>query len=374
MINNKITITHLTSNHPRYDTRIFVKECNSLAKVSNYKVNLIVADNLGNEFINNINIIDVGKLEGRFNRIFKTTKEILNKAIEINSNIYHIHDAELIYVGIKLKKLGRIVVFDAHEDIPNEILAKPYINKYIKLVLSKIFNIYEMYSLKKFDYIITATSYIKNKFSTVNKSIDINNYPLIEELSSDVEWKDRKDQVCYIGVIAKTRGNLENVEAMTFVNSNIKFKLAGIIHQKSFEKELKENNGWKKVDFVGKLSRNEVKELLAESKVGLVTLYPLISYKDALPVKMFEYMVAGIPVIISNIPLWKEIIEGNKCGVCVNPYNSKEIAEKITYLFNNQEEAKQMGLNGKKAVLEKYNWMIEEKKLFIIYRELIDGI
>jgi glycosyltransferase involved in cell wall biosynthesis len=86
---------------------------------------------------------------------------------------------------------------------------------------------------------------------------------------------------------------------------------------------------------------------------------------------MFEYMAAGLPVIASNFPLWKEIIEGNHCGIYVNPLKPKEIAKAIEYLIKHPKEAKRMGENGRKAVLEKYNWENESKKLLKIYEELL---
>jgi len=87
--------------------------------------------------------------------------------------------------------------------------------------------------------------------------------------------------------------------------------------------------------------------------------------------KLFEYMSAGIPVVASNFPLWKEIVEGNNCGICVDPLKPKEIADAIRYLLEHSEEAKEMGENGRKAVEEKYNWETESKKLLQIYRELL---
>ena len=126
------------------------------------------------------------------------------------------------------------------------------------------------------------------------------------------------------------------------------------------------------MDYRGWLDRQGVKTVLNESFAGLVTLHPIVNYLDALPVKMFEYMAAGLPVIASNFALWKQIIEGNQCGLCVDPLNPKAIAEAIDYLVTHPEEAEKMGLNGQRAVQELYNWGNEERKLIQLYESLTD--
>ncbi|MDC4505526.1 glycosyltransferase, partial [Acinetobacter baumannii] len=129
--------------------------------------------------------------------------------------------------------------------------------------------------------------------------------------------------------------------------------------------------GWNAVNELGQLSRNEVKEVLQRSVAGLVTFLPVPNHIDAQPNKMFEYMSAGIPVIGSNYPLWRSIIEDNGCGICVNPEDPEEIAAAIDKLIVDRALAENMGKNGIRAVNEKYNWSIEEKKLFKLYTELL---
>ncbi len=369
-----IKITHLTSAHSRYDTRIFIKMCCSLAKQGNYIVSLVVADDKGYEIKNNVNIVDVGaKTGGRLSRMTTTVNKVFTKAKELDSDIYHLHDPELIPMGLKLKKLSKKVIFDAHEDLPKQLLGKPYLNKFTKLILSKSFDLYEKIKMPKFDAIITATPYIRDKFLKINtNSLDINNFTILGELSNETPWSEKKDEVCYVGGISEIRGIKEMVKALEFTDK-VKLNLGGFFSEKTLEAEVKTYSGWQRVNELGFLGRSEVAKVMSHSTAGLVTLHPLPNHIDAQPNKMFEYMSAGLPIITSNFPLWKEIVEFNDCGICVNPLEPREIAEAIEYIMTHPDEAEQMGQNGKKAVLEKYNWGFEEVKLFKLYDGLLNA-
>lgn len=366
-----LKIAHLTSAHPRYDTRIFVKECCSLARAG-YDVTLIVADNAGNESKDGVTFIDVGRSKGRLNRILSTTRHVLKAAYKVDADVYHIHDPELIPSGIRLKMSGKKVIFDAHEDVPLQLLGKPYLNKFVARLLSLTFSLFERIACAKLDAIVCATPHIRDKFSKINPlSVDINNYPKIEEFiepSSDV--KKAGDKICYVGGIAKIRGNYENVKALELVRGDVTLLLAGKFNDSVFETSVKGLAGWARVDDRGWLDRAGIAATLSEASAGLVTLHPVINYLDALPVKMFEYMCAGLPVIASDFPLWKAIIDESQCGLCVDPLEPQDIADAIDHVVSNPEAAAQMGANGRAAVLNKYNWAQEEIKLLALYGQL----
>lgn len=363
-------VTHLTSVHSRYDTRIFIKQCRSLA-AHGYDVFLVVADGRGDERKDGVKIFDAGRLSGRLNRMFKISQLVFRKAVELKADIYHLHDPELIPIGLKLKKLGKKVIFDAHEDLPRQLLNKPYLGPISRRFLSTITSIYEHYACRLFDGIIAATPFIRDKFLKINpNTVDINNFPLIGELETAVKWVEKLNEVSYVGGIGTIRGIRELIHACEFLHSQVRLNLAGSFYEPTVEAEVKSYMGWKHVNELGFKDRDGVRDVLTRSVAGLVTLHPAINYLDSLPVKMFEYMSAGIPVIASNFPLWRGIIEGNDCGFCVDPLNPKAIAGAIDYLVMNPDEARRMGENGRQAVLSKYNWTTEEKKLCAFYAGL----
>jgi glycosyltransferase involved in cell wall biosynthesis len=368
----KISIAHLTSVHSRYDIRIFFKECRSLVVVG-YEVTLVVADGKGNEVKDQVMIQDIGKPVSRLSRFISTTRAIYLKAIELDADIYHLHDPELIPIGIKLKKNGKKVIFDAHEDLPKQILSKPYLNKPIKVILSFTLRFYEIWACRKFDAVVAATPFIRDKFLSINsRTLDVNNFPILGELNCNGEVHQKKRYVCYVGGISSIRGIGEMVAAMGLLETGLRLQLAGRFSEPDLHSEVTTLTGWSFVDELGFLDRPSVKQVVSQSIAGLVLFHDLPNHTNAQPNKLFEYMSAGIPVIASNFPLWREIVLGNSCGLCVDPMDPAAIADAIDFLASHPDEARRMGENGRLAVQERYNWAAEEIKLLAVYADLAE--
>ena len=360
-------IVHLTSAHPRNDTRIFIKQCRTLA-AHGYDVTLVVADGLGDEQRDGVAIADVGHLRGRVERILKTTRRVGDKAVALDADIYQLHDPELLPVGLRLKRHGKKVIFDSHEDVARQLLGKPYLGPLSRRLLSSAYSAMERHACSRFDGIIAATPFIRENFLKIHPlTVDVNNFPMVGELDGGGPWEHKQAEVCYVGGIGSIRGIRELVQAGEFLSSAARVNLVGTFSEPLVEAEMKASRGWRRVTAHGFLDRRGVREVLKRSLAGIVTFHPLPNHLDSHPTKMFEYMSSGIPVIASNFPLWRDIIEGNQCGICVDPLDPKAIAAAIDYLVTHPQAAKAMGENGSRAVLEKYNWTVQANRLTDFY-------
>ncbi len=367
-------VCHLTSVHPSEDIRIFVKECRFLQQ-DGFDTTLIVA-NSDTYIKDGVKITGVEVNAGsRYMRILKGPVNVYKKALEIDADLYHFHDPELLPVGLLLKRKGKKVIYDVHEDVPEQVLSKEWIPGFLRRSISKTVKMIEKFASKRFDAVVTATPTINNRFKTYNpKSVTIHNFPITNELITEElpGGKEHQNNVIYIGGITHLRGIVEMTDAMEVVNQSelITLTLAGKFSPESLEVQVKKQQGWQFVNHAGWLNREQVKEHLGQAFAGLVLLHPEPRYVVSYPIKLFEYMSAGIPVIASNFPLWKEIIEDSQCGVVVDPLNIEEIAEAILRFKRNPDQAAEMGRNGREAILTKYSWENEAARLVTLYKEL----
>ncbi len=360
-----IKVCHMTSVHIRTDTRIFYKECHSL-KRNGYDITLVATGE--SEVLDGIPIVGVPKAKNRLSRILFTARGVYKAARKLDADIYHFHDPELLPYGKKLKKQGKIVIYDSHEDVPRQILSKPWIPRLLRPIVSRVFEIRENHIARRLSGVIAATPYIAQRFSYIHHHvIDINNYPILESIEpGDTSFRERKPQLCYTGLISKIRGSDAMFEAIGQTEGTL--LIAGPDDTGRFQEGFTPPDHTK---YLGILTKKQVADLYKQCVGGIVLYLPEPNHVNAQPNKLFEYMSAGLPLIASDFPLWKTLVEGNHCGLCVNPADSHSAAQAIRHLLENLDEAQQMGENGRKAVLERYNWGMEEKKLLDYYAMLL---
>ncbi len=355
-------ICHLTSVHRHDDVRIFHKECSSLAK-EGYKVYL-VAQGVSCES-KGVRIVGIGNIpKNHFLRWLFAGRKIFNAAKKIDADIYHFHDPELLPYGLKLKKAGKKVIFDSHEDVASQIRGKRWIPRLMRRTVSRLYRCYETYVVKELDAVVAATPYIRKQFENrTSRVIAVCNYPMLEEIIyHENPFSERQMMICYAGGISEERGEKVMIEAMKDIDADL--VIAG------YHDQINIHDGKGITRYVGRLDRNDVNELYGNARMGLCLLQENLNYRNSLPVKMFEYMGAGLPYICSDFPLWKKITEETGAGLCVNAQDIHAIREGIKYILLNPGEGEKMGRQGRKAIEEKYNWDKEKEKLIDLYKSL----
>lgn len=363
-------ICHVTSLHSAYDARIYLKQCRSLAKM-NYSV-YIVAPNTDDNVVDGISIVGV-RLKNRC-RIFRIIdfRHIYNSALNIDADVYHIHDPELLPYALKLKKKGKKVIFDSHEDMPFLIKEKKWLPKWSRLIISYLYSCYESYVLKRIDAVVSVTPLMTERLKLINSNtVEITNYPLQDDKFID----NRKwgDSICFAGGISPQWMH-ENIIDSLSQTSGIQYEIAGLADDNYLE-QLKQISGWRNVNYRGGIDHSLVFGFIQESSVGMALndYCANVGYKMGSlgNTKLFEYMRAGIPVICTDFTLWSKIIKENDCGICVNPHNIDEIVNAIKLLFSDRENAIAIGNNGRKSFENYYNWGTQEPILLEMYESIM---
>jgi glycosyltransferase involved in cell wall biosynthesis len=356
----------VTSNHSPYDTRIFEKEAKSLADFG-YRVSIIIP-HTADEVVEGVSISAVDLPGSGWEKLFITPLRIMVKALMTKSvSCFHIHDAELLLPGIFLKLIGYKVIYDAHEDTPQQLSYQHWIPALLKPLAITLFRFLEWLAGVTFDAILVAEPIIAKYFPT-KKTFLLRNFPVSNRLNDLKPWNERRNQVVYIGAITEVRGFFEMLQAFSKVKKGIDFVLGGAFSPRKLQEEIK---NVPRIHYLGWLRLDMVYEVLGNSKLGLIMPHPIYRYLTNFPVKLFEYMLAGLPVIVTNNSMAADFVIEGECGFIVNPFDEKQVLSAINEVFSNEKAAQEMGERGRALILKKYNWETESLTLERMYKELL---
>lgn len=375
-------ICMLTTTHVLRDDRIFYKEALSLKK-HGFEVTIVGTGPAYEENVQGIRLLAIPRAEGAKGRL-----QVLSRFVEVAAGIscdaYHFHEPELLWAGRQLKKrTGRFVVFDAHEHYPDMMLNTTRLPKRLKPFAAWAMDRWERHFVPKIDHVITADDNIERRYREMNPQVTtIFNYPISDlfyNAKPDPELEARyagRDLLIYEGGIARVRGPLELLAALNDLrktHSRVKMVFVGPFTDGECEADMKKFiakehlEEW--VELVGNVPHVQIPAYVLASKVGLVTLLPVPKFYKNIPIKQFEYMACGVPVVGSFLPPIQSYVEKAQCGYIVDPTRPEDIAAAIRKLLDHPEEAKAMGQRGRRMVAEAWNWEAMGERLAALYRE-----
>ncbi len=377
----------ITSLHSPKDDRIFFKQAKSLqnngfevsilcladenGKMKDMSGKVINANNEEEINYDGIQLIGVKKKKGFFEKILyklargKSWGNFIKKAIEINAEVYHAHEPQTAFIGLKIQSHTKAkLIYDAHE---------PWIfSRSLKEGLLKIL------CLSKLKNIITANQITQQTLLKENPKL---NTEVIYNCSPSFFIQYRKENkdiiICHEGALWFNRGLKLIVEALIILKTtypNFKFRIIGDVFGKEkvyLLDKIKEYNLQENIEITGWLAYKDVPKSLAECSIGIITNTD--EERNTLagpPNKLFNYMTLGLAIISVDLPATTQIIRETNCGIILEKREVQLLAEKLKDLLGDNTKRKDLQEKSSEASNKKYNWESEADKLFQFYRSL----
>jgi len=364
----KKTVVHISTVHDYRDPRILEKECAGAARAG-HEVYLVACAKV-DHILNGIRVISLKSPQDRLERIFLTGFEAFRKARLIPADIYHFHDPEFFPWAMLLSRKRAKVVYDIHEDYFTSIHEKYYIPEYARTILARVACGLEN-RLSKLFHTVVAENYYLDRFP---KSMPVLNYPVLMEGWEDATAFDpASTRLLYTGNITESRGALIHaclVDSISWVETT----MVGYCRRNVFEKIANMVKNRERLHITGLdyyVPHEEIRSFYKRGNwLAGLALFPYSPhYQQKALTKFFEYMMWGLPIICTDFPKWKRLVEGSGAGICVNPSDKSAIRCALEWLSSNPNEAAKMSENGKKWIMKKFNWDSQLERLLKVYEE-----
>jgi len=362
-------IAHVTVVHRPTDNRIMRKECVSLREASLSVALVAVASH--DDVFEGVPVVALPRRSSRLTRMALGPFDAWRALRRIRPTVIHVHDPELIPLAALWRlRPGRRAVYDAHEDLPKQVVGKTYVPRPLRKPLARFARGLEVFADRHLDAIVAATPSIARNFTRAPVVL-VQNFPWLREYPAptDPSQGDRP-KVVYVGGISAERGATEMIQAIQRSRHDAQLVLAGPLAGPAKETVLRAVDA--RVCYLGVLPASQVPQTVAEGLAGLVLFHPTPNNLESQPTKLFEYMAAARPFIASNFPSWLELVGHAGCGFFVDPLDVNAIQRSIDQLLDDRELALEMGRRGRAALVQSFTFERESERLISMTRMLLD--
>ena len=359
-------VCHISPVHHVEDNRVFHKECAAL-RDAGYEVFLVIQSEVGDEVRDGIRVVALSRPATRFARLLFSSWEALLKALRLKADVYHFHDPEFVPQALLMRMMGKRVVYDIHEDYVTSMYQKPYLPRWMGYLLGRLTALTEGVVSRCFHTVI-AERYYADRFSHATRVL---NYPRMP--TEPPAPRRSETQLLYTGKIMFDRGAGVHAELPGIVEG-IRVCLVGYCPTAVHQEILASAPLPEALEFPFVGSFVPFHEIVSAYRsrawlAGLAIFPKTEHYRQKELTKLFEYMQYGIPIIASDFPTWVDLVEGNGCGLCVDPQNPEQIAAAINSLRHDPDRWQAMSAAGLKAATA-YTWESQSKNLVELYRQI----
>lgn len=371
-------VVHVSSAHPWTDNRVHQRAAASAA-AAGYRTALVAVSDDGvtdpdwarpdpttGVYVRRI------RRRSRMRRMVWSTVQVIGAALSSRAGVVHLHDPELLWAVPLLRTAGRRVVYDAHEDLPVQVRGKDYLGPVARFVAVFLAHGILVFA-RGASAVVAATPTIATRFPAA-RTRTVRNVPRLRPVDSDAEPASRRPaNAVYLGGLSHDRG----LDVLTGVAAHVvglptgwRLVTAGAIDAAVDRRRFDELVAAGAIDHRGVLPPTVARDLLLEARVGLLPLLPTPAYASSLPTKLFEYLAAGLPVIATDIPLWRELLDGADCVTWVPPGDPDAVVRAIRRYDADPVLLDAHSAVGRALVTRRYRWDVEERILLDLYRLL----
>jgi glycosyltransferase involved in cell wall biosynthesis len=372
MTRDRYRIVHVATGHRPQDPRIHGRECRTLV-AAGYDVVLVTPSPgpVDPADLDGVRVVPLPVPRHRAGRLLLTPFRAWRAARRQAADAFHIHDANLLPGAALLGARHRTVVYDAHEDVLLTVRDRAWLPSPLRRPVAALARLVERVAVRQCAAVVCAEPATAFRFPPAKTTV-LANYPVVTGSAPVDPPSGRPPVGVYVGDLNRQRGARELVDAVGLVPPELdaRLALAGRISGHGLMDELAARPGWSRVDFAGWLPPAAARDLVASARFGVVTFHATPSQMATQPVKLFEYLAAGLPVIVSDFPLWRELLGSPPAGLFVDPTDPTAIADAMTWVLRHPDEADEMGARGRRAVLERFRWDREAPRLLALYARL----
>jgi glycosyltransferase involved in cell wall biosynthesis len=364
----RFDVVMLTTVHIAKDVRIFHHEAKSLARAG-FSVS-VIGRHPQSEDADGIWIGALQQPTNRFRRLVQGWT-VLKRAFRLSVGVFIFHDPELFWVALVLRASGRKVVYDSHENLPMQVSQKLWLPRVLRWILAPTCWILEGLCSRALSGVIVVNEAVAKRFPK-KRTIVVRNFPArtaLDSFGQKVPLRLRRRVVIYAGGLSQIRGIRELVEAFRGLElQDAELWLVGKFYDSAFQNEILRSLP-RNVTWLGWKDYSDVLRLYELAKVAALLHHPAPNHRDAMPIKIFEYLGAGLPVIASDLPQLTSVLNG--CGVQVNPMDITQVRHVVRELLTDDSLLEQMSRIGRERVLASFSWENEGQRLVEFCSEIV---
>jgi len=385
------TICFLSTEHPPYDKRVFAKEAVSLAGAGFRTIHLCPGEESERKTVRGVEIVTYPRPRGKLGRLFSLPR-LYRIARQVGADAYHCNEPDSWLVGVWLRLIhGKIVIFDCHEHYPGQVVRwlPPPLRR-----LGSFLCRYYLQALGLFsDLVVLAKYSVAADFSWSRRRqlLVLNTTPIaalegrkagLTSTPPSVGGDKDSFRFIHLGVIRRERGSEQLLAALEQLAGwgyrSHKVIIVGTFRdgsEQDFFRQAEIKGVRDRIEFHPWMPFEEAFDLVRSCQAGLVLFQKdVLNNVYGMPHKMFDYMLAGLPVIAPDFaPDIVRVLGESGAGILIDTSDPKLLAQAMRDLMDDPLRAAEIGKRGQKAVFERYHWEHDASNLIAAYRRLLAG-